>query len=507
MRSISQIAGLLLCAAAVNAQVTVTSPSNNATVGTPTQFVASAVRPSSPITAMRIYVDNNSASLTSSNTLNTQLTMPSGAHYIVVQAWDGLGNTYKSALNVTVGATQVAPGVAVSAPTNNASVTAPMAVVAQATPSTGAAITATQIYVDNNLAWSGTSASINATLPLSSASHYIVVQAWDSAGQVFKTPVNVTVTGQTSTASVAISAPATGATVNSPAQVTGTATPSNGATITATQVFVDGSLAWSGSSANINASVPVSVGSHTIMVKATDSKGLTANQSVSVTASLPPVSIPSTAKLFDNIDQMGQWQSCSACAGQGGAGPVTPYTQTLNQATPSMDGNSSQFWLGGTSAVPYADALWWNQLGAQPAATNFVYDLYFYIQTPQYAQALEFDANQSVNGKKFIFGTQCNIRGGAQWDVWDGAQWQHTGITCNAPSAYTWHHVILEFSRTSTNVNFLSVSLDGNRQYINRSYPAITVNAAELNVAFQIDGDYAQHNYSVWLDKVRFFYW
>src|SRR5437588_4150070 len=147
MRSISQIAGLLLCAAALNAQVTVTSPSNNATVGTPTQFVASAVSPaSSPITAMRIYVDNNSAFLTSSNTINTQLTIPTGAHYVVVQAWDGLGNTYKSALNVTVGATQVAPGVAISAPTNNASVTAPMVVVAQATASTGATITATQIY-------------------------------------------------------------------------------------------------------------------------------------------------------------------------------------------------------------------------------------------------------------------------------------------------------------------------------------------------------------------------
>ncbi|GAC1648832.1 MAG: hypothetical protein NVS9B15_07790 [Acidobacteriaceae bacterium] len=428
MRKLSQLAGLFFCALAASAQVTISTPTNNATIGAPAQFVAKAVSSNgSPVTAMQIYVDNNSVFTTSASSLNTPLSLTAGGHNVVVQAWDATGAVYKSQIAVTVGIAPppATPGVVVTAPSNGASVSAPTQVTAAATPSAGAAITATQVYVDNVLAWSGTSNVISASLSMAQGSHSLVVQAWDSKGQIFKTPVAVTVSG--------------------------------------------GGGEGGGGGGGV---------------------------------------IPANAQLFDNIDQMTGWQSCSACAGAGGSGPVTPFSQTQFQATPSLDGQSSQFWLGGTSKVPYADALWWKQLGPQPNAMNFVYDLYFYAQTPQYAQAMEFDVNQSVNGKKYTFGTQCNIRGGAQWDVWDGATWQHTGITCNMPSAYTWHHVVLEFQRTSANqAKFIAVTLDGTRNYINRTYNPIAVNAAELNTAFQIDGDYAQHNYSVWVDKMKLYYW
>ncbi len=42
-------------------------------------------------------------------------------------------------------------------------------------------------------------------------------------------------------------------------------------------------------------------------------------------------------------------------------------------------------------------------------ATNLVYDVDFYLKTPQNAQALEFDANQANGHMRWIFGTQCNI--------------------------------------------------------------------------------------------------
>jgi hypothetical protein len=48
---------------------------------------------------------------------------------------------------------------------------------------------------------------------------------------------------------------------------------------------------------------------------------------------------------------------------------------------------------------------------------------------------------------------------------------------------------------------------DGVTHYVNRSYPAIASGVNELNIAFQMDGDYAMHAYSTWLDKVSLTSW
>ena len=172
-----------------------------------------------------------------------------------------------------------------------------------------------------------------------------------------------------------------------------------------------------------------------------------------------------------------------------------------------MTGNATQYWLGGNS--PYHNALWWKQLGANSGATHFVYDLYFYLTTPGAAQSLEFDMNQSVNGRKYIFGTQCNVRDGSQWDVWDTAhgRWVHSGVGCSQPPAYQWNHLVLEFQRSGSQTKFVSVTLNGHKSYFNRSYNTIGVNAQELNAAVQLDGNYRQQNYSMWVDKMTVTAW
>jgi len=177
-----------------------------------------------------------------------------------------------------------------------------------------------------------------------------------------------------------------------------------------------------------------------------------------------------------------------------------------NQASPSLDGLAAKFSISGTT--PYSDALWWKQLGAADTATHLKYDVAFYITNPGVAQALEFDNNQSNGVHKFIYGTQCNIKGG-HWDVWGNASgnWLTTGIACSAPTAFVWHHLTWEFQRTSTNVIFVGFTYDGVTHYVNRSYPARSSTVHEMNVAFQMDGDFAMHAYSTWLDKVTLTYW
>lgn len=207
-----------------------------------------------------------------------------------------------------------------------------------------------------------------------------------------------------------------------------------------------------------------------------------------------------------SIEQMSGWSSCSVCAGSNGAGASAPHSATL-VSSPALSGSSRKFHLGGST--PYSNALWWKQLGASNSKTHFVYDVYYYLRTPGYSQALEFDVNQSNGHHKFIFGTECNIKGGHVWDVYDpkGGAWRSTGIYCGQPSAYKWHHIHWEFYRDTSKVHYVSLTLDGVKHYVNRSYYARGSSVNEINVAFQMDGDKYQHDYDTWGDKISLKYW
>jgi len=81
--------------------VKVSSPLNNSYDHNPVQFVATASS-NAPIIAMAIYVNNNLYWKQNVSSINTYLTLPVGADYVVVQAWDQNQVIYKTALNITV---------------------------------------------------------------------------------------------------------------------------------------------------------------------------------------------------------------------------------------------------------------------------------------------------------------------------------------------------------------------------------------------------------------------
>jgi len=318
-------------------------------------------------------------------------------------------------------------------------------------------------------------------------------------------------------AGVTVSSPAAGSTSGSPVHFVASATSAN--PITAMRIYVDNISVYLISASKLDTSVTMSAGTHSVVVQAWDSTGAVfkAPLSLSVSGTAPtPTPTPTPtgglptppagAVVKGNIDQMPSWDSCTVCAGANAAGPVATYSMVENQASPSLDGLSAKFSISGTT--PYSDALWWKQLGAADSATNLKYDVAFYITNPGVAQALEFDNNQSNGAHKFIYGTQCNIKAG-HWDVWGNAagNWISTGIACSAPTAFVWHHLTWEFQRTATNVIFVGFTYDGITHYVNRSYPARGSSVHEMNVAFQMDGDFAMHAYSTWLDRVTLTYW
>ncbi len=208
---------------------------------------------------------------------------------------------------------------------------------------------------------------------------------------------------------------------------------------------------------------------------------------------------------YYNIEDMSGWSNCGACAGIGASGPVGSYWMRQHVGSPSLDGSSTEFYLGNK---PYADALWWKQLGGNGAVSHFTYDLYFYIQNPSVAQALEFDVNQSTGGHKYIFGTECDTRNGHVWKVWSnaGKTWVNTYQACY-PAAYRWNHLTIQVERVSGKAHFVSITLNGATKYINRYYWPISSSAYEINPAFQMDLNSYGQGYAVWIDKMRLTYW
>jgi PKD repeat protein len=176
----------------VPGKVTVSSPAVGGTASSPVRFVAMATANTGKvITAMRVYVDNNSAYTIGASGVDTNMVMSPGAHYIVVQAWDNTGGVYQNALNINVMAPVPTSSVTVVSPPNGATVTNAVHFLATATSQNP--ITAMRVYVDNVSMYTLGAAKLDTCLTLPSGAHYIVVQAWDSSGAVFKTPVNITV--------------------------------------------------------------------------------------------------------------------------------------------------------------------------------------------------------------------------------------------------------------------------------------------------------------------------
>jgi hypothetical protein len=81
--------------------VFVSSPLNNSYDSNPVHFAATA-KSNYPIVAMAIYVDNNLLWKQKVSSIDTYLSLSTGAHYVVVQAWDQQQQVYKTGLQITV---------------------------------------------------------------------------------------------------------------------------------------------------------------------------------------------------------------------------------------------------------------------------------------------------------------------------------------------------------------------------------------------------------------------
>lgn len=269
---------------------------------------------------------------------------------------------------------------------------------------------------------------------------------------------------------------------------------------------------------------PIASGSFSFAISASDSKGLSKQQSLQIAVSNAPVT--SAGNSFSNLQQSGGWQtygltpptyntcSPSPCGG-------ISYSMTQGMNSPSMSGDSSQFNLAGTTV--YADALFNNHLIGDfssqgmpdsnhtltPTYHNFTYDVYFYSSSLNISQAVEFDINQFFDNLGFIWGHECRIVGGNEWDIWDNVNqhWVPTGIACH-PNSNSWNHLTIQVQRTADNrLLYQSITLNGVTSAVNQYYdPGTTAGWYGVTINYQMDGNYEQTPYSVYLDNLTFTY-
>lgn len=165
------------------------------------------------------------------------------------------------------------------------------------------------------------------------------------------------------------------------------------------------------------------------------------------------------------------------------------------------------FWLGGKTH--YSNALWWEELGPDSSPTHFDYDLYFYLDDPSAPEALEFDVNQTISGTRYVFGTECSYRNTGHWDIWDsaGGKWVETDVPCPQVAAKQWHHLVWHFERVGNQEHYIGVTLDDYYSVVDKFFDPQKYSGDGISVAVQMDGNYKQAPFKLWVDKMNLIRW
>src|SRR5438552_6214551 len=418
-------------------------------------------------------------------------------------------------------ATSAFAGVTVTSPSNNSTVSSPVHYVATASTSCSKGVSAMGIYTAPYvLAYSVNGASLDTNLTLSPGTYNTTVQEWDNCGSSSTTPITITMSSGGSV--VYVTKPTNNSTVTSPVNFVATATSSCSKGVASMGIYTPPFvLAYSVNGASLNTNLTLSAGTYNTVVQEWDNCGGSASTPITITVS------GGSGSTFSNLHAGVGWTGyallppgygiCSTCKS---SGPQVTWAMTQKIASPSVSGSSTKFDIGGTT--DYADVLYNNHLIGDfssqgmpdtghtlvPTLHNFTYDVYFYGTNLELSQALEFDINQFFNGLSFIWGHECRIASGHEWDTWDNINmhWVKSGIPCN-PVSNSWNHLVIQAQRTSDNrLLFKSITLNGKTNTLNRYDNPSPTTWYGLTINYQMDGNSKQQPYSVYLDKLNFTY-
>jgi hypothetical protein len=201
----------------------------------------------------------------------------------------------------------------------------------------------------------------------------------------------------------------------------------------------------------------------------------------------------------------------------GGVNPPSATNQTINNASPSLDGESMLLSIT-SPAGGNSNSLWTYIAGANEAATQFVEDYRIYpsanVASTNALEDDDFLFSTTLN-TEFMFGHNC-VTGG-YWQVWNqltGA-WVNTSVACSLP-ATTWTHVQWTGHRVAGDTSACSghpcmyydtLTINGTPNAINMTEPAGTLPggwASAVGIQWQIDVSAGNTTVTENLDEASF---
>jgi hypothetical protein len=431
-----------------------------------------------------------------------------------------------------VGVSAASTGVTVTSPANGSTVQGSVSFVASATTSCSGGVASMGIYTAPGvLAYVANGSSLNTSLSLSAGTYNTTVEEWDYCGGASTKAVTVTVSS--SQAGVTITSPTNNGTPGSPVNFIASASSTCSKGVASMGIYTAPyQLAYVGNGASLNTNLSLSAGTYNATVTEWDNCGGASSTPVTFTVSSGGSGgggSGSGGSSFTNLQHSGGWDeygqiaptyvdcSPSPCDG------IT-FSMEQNIKSPSMSGEATEYNLGSDKDIAYGDGLWNNHLiGSQSSQGmpdsghdevntyhNFTYDVYFYGSNLGLSQALEFDVNQFFDSMGFIFGHECRVAAGNEWDVWDNvsAKWVPTGIACN-PIDNEWNHLTIKVERTTSNqMTYQSIELNGVTSTLNWTYGHGSAPSSwwGITINYQMDGNNKQSPYSVYLDELTFTY-
>jgi hypothetical protein len=226
---------------------------------------------------------------------------------------------------------------------------------------------------------------------------------------------------------------------------------------------------------------------------------------ISASATVTAVAILSGINNKNTDNSLTGWKAVCinpACS-PGGSGTPSATAHTINNASPSLDGDSTKF--SETSSKSYSNALWTFRNGSCDECSQNYSDFWVYLgPNSAHAQAFEFDSFNfdRTDNIEFMWGMQWNQQGG-RWQIWkqapgSGHGWVDTSLS--TPLSYNaWHHIQVVDHRVIGDKNdcsgepcmyFDSITIDGIKTVWNLVEPASALPngwASEAGDQFQID--------------------
>ncbi len=218
-----------------------------------------------------------------------------------------------------------------------------------------------------------------------------------------------------------------------------------------------------------------------------------------------------TLTTITRIEELSEWKTCGNCGNTGATGATASYSMTRGISSPSTDGSSSVFWIGGR--YPYANGYWYISHPNSPTTPfqylKYEFNIYIPSSYTNAPQAIEFECQQQAHGYVYNFAWQANYAGN-QWRIFNYVlkRWDPAPVPFARLSGGRWHHIVAEYHTSGSSVVHDALTIDGVRHLVGIKHPGKYVGGTGhyFTNAFQLDLNGYPTSYKVYVDSMKVTY-